>query len=288
MLRSLFGGGGKSSAEAKARTAHREQQPAVATDAALLAELSALGLGGEGEGVEDEDVEAEVRRLLGELPNAAPEVADLEALINALDDDGGPDELRKAVESLPDAVDEEEAEIRRVLGEEASPPTNAHPEGPRVKTKEALAAEILALKREAVRLNREGNISEARLALRRAKLLEGAASQAPSEREPPAPAEQQQQQPAEQQPGREAGPAPAAPEPAQSEEDLRAEVARLELAVRRAKQEAVLAKRADKLDEARAHLRQSKALAAELERCRASLAALEGTPPGGEEEEEER
>ena len=226
----------------------REPAPprAVADDEALLAELG--GSDAEepnaGEPDADESMEALERRLRGELATMADGMAEDEAA------------LRRDLDAMGDEEDEADVLMREILAEERAErdAVAASVAASIAADAEALRAECHAVKLEAVRLKRAGDMDGAREALRRAKALAARAEAAEAEASRAADR------------GESLGAAGAPP--ASLGASLGASLAALEEAVKAAKLDAIAKKRSGDMAGARASLRRSKELQATLDRRR--------------------
>ena len=229
----------------------REPAPprAVADDEALLAELG--GSDAEepnaGEPDAEESMEALERRLRGELATMADGMAEDEAA------------LRRDLDAMGDEEDEADVLMREILAEERAErdAVAASVAASIAADAEALRAECHAMKLEAVRLKRAGDMDGAREALRRAKALAARAEAAEAEAARAADRGES--------PGAAGGALGAASFGASS---LGASLAALEEAVKAAKLDAIAKKRSGDMAGARASLRRSKELQATLDRRR--------------------
>ena len=241
----------------------REPAPprAVADDEALLAELG--GSDAEepnaGEPDAEESMEALERRLRGELATMADGMAEDEAA------------LRRDLDAMGDEEDEADVLMREILAEERAErdAVAASVAASIAADAEALRAECHAMKLEAVRLKRAGDMDGAREALRRAKALAARADAAEAEAARAADRGES--------PGAAGGPLGAASLGASS---LGASLAALEEAVKAAKLDAIAKKRSGDMAGARASLRRSKELQATLDRRREEATEESGRPRG--------
>ncbi len=231
----------------------REPAPprAVADDEALLAELG--GSDAEepdaGEPDAEESMEALERRLRGELATMADGMAEDEAA------------LRRDLDAMGDEEDEADVLMREILAEERAErdAVAASVAASIAADAEALRAECHAVKLEAVRLKRAGDMDGAREALRRAKALAARAEAAEAEAARAA----------------DRGESPGAAGGA-----FGASLAALEEAVKAAKLDAIAKKRSGDMAGARASLRRSKELQATLDRRREEATEESGRPRG--------
>ena len=246
----------------------REPAPprAVADDEALLAELG--GSDAEepnaGEPDAEESMEALERRLRGELATMADGMAEDEAA------------LRRDLDAMGDEEDEADVLMREILAEERAErdAVAASVAASIAADAEALRAECHAMKLEAVRLKRAGDMDGAREALRRAKALAARAEAAEAEAARAADRGES--------PGAAGGALGAASFGASSlgASSLGASLAALEEAVKAAKLDAIAKKRSGDMAGARASLRRSKELQATLDRRREEATEESGRPRG--------
>lgn len=241
----------------------REPAPprAVADDEALLAELG--GSDAEepnaGEPDAEESMEALERRLRGELATMADGMAEDEAA------------LRRDLDAMGDEEDEADALMREILAEERAErdAVAASVAASIAADAEALRAECHAMKLEAVRLKRAGDMDGAREALRRAKALAARAEAAEAEAARAADR------------GESPGAAGGALGASLGASSLGASLAALEEAVKAAKLDAIAKKRSGDMAGARACLRRSKELQATLDRRREEATEEESGRPRG-------
>ena len=239
----------------------REPAPprAVADDEALLAELG--GSDAEepdaGEPDAEESMEALERRLRGELATMADGMAEDEAA------------LRRDLDAMGDEEDEADVLMREILAEERAErdAVAASVAASIAADAEALRAECHAMKLEAVRLKRAGDMDGAREALRRAKALAARAEAAEAEAARAADR------------GESPGAAGAPLGASLGASSLGASLAALEEAVKAAKLDAIAKKRSGDMAGARASLRRSKELQATLDRRREEATQEESGRP---------